>query len=190
MTGRVTTNQPSRKSLTAKVSGHGFRMHAETSPTVLRTPGFPLLLAAIFAVAGHSLVAVQIVNLLFSLLTAPVTYAIARRIGASQAAAMLASVIFLPASSRVRGRDARWRRMHVNAVDVADPPSSSGERGTPVCCGRDRIRARDAGHELDRLRQSPSCCRRSGCTEYSVRVVRLREFASCWLVERQQSPQP
>jgi 4-amino-4-deoxy-L-arabinose transferase-like glycosyltransferase len=77
------------------VAGDGYRMFADTSPTMLRTPGFVLVLAAIFAMGGPNLAAVQAVQLLFSLLTAPITYAIARRSGLSRLGGGLAAGIFL-----------------------------------------------------------------------------------------------
>jgi 4-amino-4-deoxy-L-arabinose transferase-like glycosyltransferase len=52
------------------VAGNGYRVYPETSPTALRSPGYVLVLAGIFAIAGKSLFAVQVVNFLFGIGTA------------------------------------------------------------------------------------------------------------------------
>ena len=52
------------------VSGDGYRLSPDTAPTIERAPGWVLVLAAVFACFGKSLLAVQILNLAFSLATA------------------------------------------------------------------------------------------------------------------------
>ncbi|HJX90001.1 MAG TPA: glycosyltransferase family 39 protein [Pyrinomonadaceae bacterium] len=74
--------------------GNGYRMFPDTSLTMLRTPGFVLLLSLIFAVFGKSLVAVQIVNLVFSSITAVLTQILSRKAGLSSTAATIAALIF------------------------------------------------------------------------------------------------
>jgi 4-amino-4-deoxy-L-arabinose transferase-like glycosyltransferase len=76
------------------VQGNGYRMFPDTSLTMLRTPGFVLLLSLIFAVFGKSLVAVQIVNLVFSSITAFLTQILSRKAGLSSTAATIAALIF------------------------------------------------------------------------------------------------
>ena len=76
------------------VQGNGYRMYPDTSLTMLRTPGFVLLLSLIFAVFGKSLVAVQIVNLVFSSITAVLTQILSRKAGLSSTAATIAALIF------------------------------------------------------------------------------------------------
>jgi hypothetical protein len=76
------------------VQGNGYRMFPDTSLTMLRTPGFVLVLSLIFAVFGKSLVAVQIVNLVFSSITAFLTQILSRKAGLSSTAATIAALIF------------------------------------------------------------------------------------------------
>ncbi len=52
------------------IDGHGYRVYADTSETMLRSPGFVLVLAGIFALFGKSLLVVQIVQYLMSAVTA------------------------------------------------------------------------------------------------------------------------
>lgn len=77
------------------VHGHGYRVYADTSETMLRSPGFVLILAAIFALFGKSLLAVQVVQFAMSATVAVVTYLIAQRLFATRAVALLASAIYL-----------------------------------------------------------------------------------------------
>jgi 4-amino-4-deoxy-L-arabinose transferase-like glycosyltransferase len=76
------------------VQGNGYRLFPDTSPTMLRTPGFVLPLALIFAVFGKSLAAVQVVNLIFSAVTAVLTHVLARKAGLSRTAAIIAALVF------------------------------------------------------------------------------------------------
>jgi len=59
------------------VSGEGYRLSADTAPTLLRSPGYVLVLAALFACFGKSLLAAQVLNLAFSLGTAYVVFLLA-----------------------------------------------------------------------------------------------------------------
>ena len=77
------------------VAGRGYRADADTGETMLRTPGYPLLLAGIFAVAGESVVAVQVFQLVLSLLAGWGVYRIALRVTESDTTAVLAAVVFL-----------------------------------------------------------------------------------------------
>src|SRR5271154_905629 len=63
--------------------GHGYRFLPDTAPTLMREPGNPLFLAAIFLFFGKSLNAVRIANLLLSALTAGLIYRLAQRIFAN-----------------------------------------------------------------------------------------------------------
>jgi len=76
------------------VQGNGYRVFPDTSLTMLRTPGFVLLLALIFVVFGKSLVAVMLVNLAFSIVTAVLTHLLARKAGLSRTAATIAALVF------------------------------------------------------------------------------------------------
>jgi len=77
------------------INGHGYRVYADTSETMLRSPGFVLILAAIFALFGKSLLAVQIVQYGMSTTIAIVIYLIAQRLFATRPVSLLASALFL-----------------------------------------------------------------------------------------------
>jgi len=77
------------------LEGRGYRMYPDTSETLIRTPGFVVILAGIFAIAGKSLTAVKAFNLLLSLATGWLLYKIASRLTGSRLTALIASVIFL-----------------------------------------------------------------------------------------------
>ena len=77
------------------LEGRGYRLYEDTSETMLRTPGFVLILAGIFAVTGKSLVAVQAFQLALSLVAGWALYRLTLRATASQKAAIVATAIFL-----------------------------------------------------------------------------------------------
>jgi 4-amino-4-deoxy-L-arabinose transferase-like glycosyltransferase len=60
--------------------GYGYRWYAETSETMIRTPGFVLVLAGLFWVFGKSLVAVKALNFLVTLGTAYIVYRLGTRV--------------------------------------------------------------------------------------------------------------
>jgi 4-amino-4-deoxy-L-arabinose transferase-like glycosyltransferase len=76
------------------VQGNGYRMYPDASLTMLRTPGYVLLLALIFAVFGKHLIVVQVVNVVFSSITAVLTHVLARRAGLSRTPAIIAALVF------------------------------------------------------------------------------------------------
>jgi 4-amino-4-deoxy-L-arabinose transferase-like glycosyltransferase len=76
------------------VQGNGYRMYPDTSLTMVRTPGFVLLLALLFTIFGKSLVAVQITNLAFSTVSAVLTHVLARKLGFSNVVATIAALLF------------------------------------------------------------------------------------------------
>lgn len=59
-------------------SGHGFAFHPDSPPTSWRAPGYPLLLAGVFAATGGSLLAVRLVHALLWTLAAVAAYALVR----------------------------------------------------------------------------------------------------------------
>lgn len=77
------------------IHGHGYRVYADTSETMLRSPGFVLVLAAIFALFGKSLLAVQVVQYFMSAAVAAMVYLIARRLSSVRRVALVAAGIFL-----------------------------------------------------------------------------------------------
>jgi 4-amino-4-deoxy-L-arabinose transferase-like glycosyltransferase len=76
-------------------NGNGYRMFEDTSPTMIRTPGFVVVLAALFAVFGKSLLVVQVMNFAFSVLTALLVFDVSRRVLSSELVGMLAATIVL-----------------------------------------------------------------------------------------------
>ena len=52
------------------VAGHGYRFYPETSPTLMREPGYPILLAGLRLLFGDSFIAVKLVNMMLALGTA------------------------------------------------------------------------------------------------------------------------
>ena len=61
-------------------AGHGYRFYPETASTVMREPGYPILLAGLFLVFGPSFAAVKLCNLVLAFATAWMMIPIARRV--------------------------------------------------------------------------------------------------------------
>src|SRR5262245_24661612 len=76
------------------VQGNGYRVFEDTSLTMLRPPGFVLLLAGVFAIVGKSLFAVQLLHLVFSIVAAALTHMLTKRAGFSTTTAWVAAAIF------------------------------------------------------------------------------------------------
>lgn len=80
----------------ALVDGQGY-VHLNGAPTAFWPPGYPLLLAAIYAITDHSLFAAQLFNVLLGPATAVVVYAIGRRtVGATAGLIGAGIVAFFP----------------------------------------------------------------------------------------------
>ncbi len=77
------------------VQGYGYRTHEDTAPTMVREPGYILVLAALFSFYPNDPKAVELVNVVLALLTAVCTALVARRMGLSDGAAFLAAIMFL-----------------------------------------------------------------------------------------------
>lgn len=75
--------------------GHGYRFYPDTALTLLREPGYPLVLAGIFRAFGDSFIVVKLLNFVAVLLTAWVLILIARRLSANPAAGILSASLFL-----------------------------------------------------------------------------------------------
>jgi 4-amino-4-deoxy-L-arabinose transferase-like glycosyltransferase len=75
------------------VDGNGYRFFPDTTETMLRTPGWVLVLAGIFSVFGHSLAATKAFNLIFSFATAYLVYILGRRVTKSSRVGVLAAAI-------------------------------------------------------------------------------------------------
>ena len=75
------------------VEGNGYRFFPETTRTMLRTPGWPLVLAGIFSVFGYGITAVKIFNFLCSIGTACLTFMVGERISRNRMLALLAALV-------------------------------------------------------------------------------------------------
>jgi 4-amino-4-deoxy-L-arabinose transferase-like glycosyltransferase len=76
-------------------NGTGYRWSADTGETMVREPGYPLLLAAIFRLFGEQLEPAQCVNWLLALGIALALFRLAHHIAEDSRVALLASLLFL-----------------------------------------------------------------------------------------------
>lgn len=78
------------------VEGNGYRFTPDTAPTLTREPGYPLLLAGLFALFGYGLAAVKAANLLLSAIAAGLIARLARDLWpATRWPVLIAPVLFL-----------------------------------------------------------------------------------------------
>lgn len=77
------------------VNGNGYRMYPETAKTLMREPGYPILLAGIFSLFGKNFAAVKLANMLMAFLAAGLIYRIARRFSDSPVMTLGPPLIFL-----------------------------------------------------------------------------------------------
>lgn len=77
------------------ISGKGYRVYEDTSLTMIRSPGFVMVLAGIFLLFGKNILAVQLIQLCMSLATACIIYHLTRSLFRSRQAATAASLIFM-----------------------------------------------------------------------------------------------
>jgi 4-amino-4-deoxy-L-arabinose transferase-like glycosyltransferase len=76
-------------------NGNGFRWYPETAGTMAREPGYPLLLAAVFRIAGYSIEGARLLNLLLTVGIAVMLIALARRMTGDPRAPVIAALLFL-----------------------------------------------------------------------------------------------
>jgi 4-amino-4-deoxy-L-arabinose transferase-like glycosyltransferase len=62
------------------IAGNGYRFYTDTARTLMREPGYPMLLAGVFFVFGEKRAAVELANLVLALGTAWLTVRIAQRL--------------------------------------------------------------------------------------------------------------
>lgn len=74
--------------------GHGYKFYPDTTSTMLRTPGWILILAGIFKLFGPNIVVVKIFNVLCSVTTASLVFVLGKRIAKSDVLALLAAAVF------------------------------------------------------------------------------------------------
>ncbi len=76
-------------------NGYGYRWRADMAGTMTREPGYPLLLAAAFKIAGPSIEAARLVNLLLTVGIAFMLMALTRRMTADSRVPVIAALLFL-----------------------------------------------------------------------------------------------
>jgi len=76
-------------------SGHGYRFGPELPPTMMREPGYPLFLAGVFTVLGHSIEAARLANLVLAGLAGFLVIRLARLAGLTPGESSLAAALFL-----------------------------------------------------------------------------------------------
>ncbi|MGB6193946.1 MAG: glycosyltransferase family 39 protein [Terracidiphilus sp.] len=76
-------------------AGNGYRFYPDTAKTLMREPGYPVLLAGLRLAVGDSIFAVQILNMLFALGTAALIVLLARRFTRNPWVILAAALLFL-----------------------------------------------------------------------------------------------
>jgi 4-amino-4-deoxy-L-arabinose transferase-like glycosyltransferase len=77
------------------ISGNGYRLHADTAPTVSREPGYPLFLAGIYSVFGTDFTAVKLANMFLAFGVAWLMTRISGRISKNPVLVFGAPMLFL-----------------------------------------------------------------------------------------------
>src|SRR5437879_4136567 len=75
--------------------GNGYRFFPDTAPTMVREPGYPLVLGAVFSGFGHSLPAARFLNVLLAFASAIVLSIIAIRVSKRPIVVLGAPLVFL-----------------------------------------------------------------------------------------------
>jgi len=75
--------------------GNGYRFYPDTAKTLMREPGYPLLLAGIFIAFGKSLTAVKLINMTMTLAVAYLMTRIARKLSSSRLVILGSALLFL-----------------------------------------------------------------------------------------------
>ena len=76
-------------------NGQGYRWRADMAETMIREPGYPLLLAAAFKIAGYGIEAARLLNLLLTVGIAVMLMALARRMTNDTRVPVIAALLFL-----------------------------------------------------------------------------------------------
>jgi 4-amino-4-deoxy-L-arabinose transferase-like glycosyltransferase len=76
-------------------SGHGYRFYPDTARTIMREPGYPILLAGILLAFGKSFVAIKITNVCLALATAWLMTRLAVRVSSAPIMVFAPSLLFL-----------------------------------------------------------------------------------------------
>ena len=75
--------------------GNGYRFYPDTAETLMREPGYPLFLAAVFKIFGYSLLAARFANLVLAFGIAWLIVQLARRVSSNDVAILSAPLLFL-----------------------------------------------------------------------------------------------
>jgi 4-amino-4-deoxy-L-arabinose transferase-like glycosyltransferase len=75
--------------------GNGYRWRTDMAETMIREPGYPLLLAAAFKIAGCSIEAARLLNLLLTVGIAVMLMALARKMTGDPRVPVIAALLFL-----------------------------------------------------------------------------------------------
>ena len=76
-------------------SGHGYRFYPDTAETVMREPGYPIVLAGLLLLFGGSFTAVKVTNVCLALAAAGLLMSISRRLSIPPTWIALPSILFL-----------------------------------------------------------------------------------------------
>ncbi|MCU1313481.1 MAG: dolichyl-phosphate-mannose-protein mannosyltransferase family protein [Acidobacteriaceae bacterium] len=77
------------------VGGHGYRFYPDTAKTLMREPGYPLVLAGLLAVFGEHFIAVQLLNVALALGTAWLIARFMRKLSNCSWPGWVAALLFL-----------------------------------------------------------------------------------------------
>ncbi len=77
------------------VAGNGYRFYPDTAKTLMREPGYPLLLAGLFFTFGNSFAAVKAANMLLALATAWLMMKLGRKLSSNPWLIYLPPLLFL-----------------------------------------------------------------------------------------------
>ena len=77
------------------LDGNGYRGYPDSAPTLLRSPGYVMILVGVFYFFGKSIVAVKLLNVFLSIITAYVIIALYQEIVGHSRGALLAALIYV-----------------------------------------------------------------------------------------------
>jgi 4-amino-4-deoxy-L-arabinose transferase-like glycosyltransferase len=77
------------------VAGNGYRFYPETSLTLMREPGYPIVLAGLLLAFGSTFLAVKLTNVVLALATAWLIMRLARRISSNRILQIAPPILFL-----------------------------------------------------------------------------------------------
>lgn len=76
-------------------AGNGYRFYPDTAKTLMREPGYPILLAGLLIIFGNSFTAVKVTNVIFAFATAWLMVRIARKLTSNQLLVLAPPLLFL-----------------------------------------------------------------------------------------------